>query len=311
MSKTEVSTLLSSDGKHSLHVRFWLPEDGKIKATVQIAHGVAEYIERYGRFADFLCQSGYAVFGNDHLGHGQSIGDISDKGYFADSNGWDYVVEDMHKLHLEIMKDYSELPCILFGHSMGSFLARTYIIRYPEDFSAVILSGTGNQNRAVIWAGRAIAESTVKKHGPHYISTKLNDMSMGSYNKGFDAKEGETAWLSRDKDNVAKYDADPLCGFIPTCSLLRDMLDGLYFITDIKNTEKMRKDMPVLFASGGDDPVGEKGKGVQKAYNLFINSGMKDVFLKIYPGARHEILNETNYEEVYQDILSWIETKCF
>lgn len=311
MSKTSVSTLLSSDGIHSLHVRSWLPEDGKIKATIQISHGVAEYIERYEAFADFLTQHGYAVFGNDHLGHGQSFKDFSDRGFFASNDGWKYVVDDMHNLHLEIIKAYSKLPSVLFGHSMGSFLSRTYIIRYPQDFSATILSGTGNPSRPVILAGRTLAELTVKKYGPRYISKLLNEMSMGAYNKGFDAIEGEPAWLSRDKSNVAKYDADPLCGFIPTCSLMRDMMFGLSFITNISNTRKMCKDMPVLFVSGGDDPVGECGKGVKKAYNLFLKSGMKDVYLKLYPDARHEILNETNYLEVYQDLLAWLEDKCF
>jgi alpha-beta hydrolase superfamily lysophospholipase len=134
-------------------------------------------------------------------------------------------------------------------------------------------------------------------------------MGMGGYNKGFDAAPGETAWLSANKENVKKYDADPLCGFIATCSVFRDMMGGMKFITDPKNIAKMNKKMPVYFFSGADDPVGEKGKGVERAYNAFLSAGMEDVFMRLYPGGRHEMLNETNHEQVYKDVLDWINSK--
>lgn len=298
----------SSDGKNQVYARMWTP-DGDVRGTVQIAHGIAEYIDRYDDFAKFLAANGYVVAGNDHLGHGRTMGSKENQGFFADENGWDYVVRDMKSLHDQMKSQYPDKPAVLFGHSMGSFLARTYIIRYPDDFDAAVISGTGHQPKAVVMGGLAAANLTVKKHGPRYCSKKLNDMGMGGYNKGFDAAPGETAWLSRNKDNVKKYDADPLCGFLPTCSVFRDMMGGIKFITAPENIAKMKKTLPVYFMSGADDPVGEKGKGVERAYKAFIKAGMQDVFMRLYPGGRHEMLNEINRDEVYADVLEWINSK--
>jgi len=298
----------SSDGKNKVYSRMWIP-DGEVRGTFQIAHGIAEYIDRYDNFAKFMASNGYVVAGNDHLGHGRTMGSPENQGFFADENGWDYVVRDMKSLHEEVKKQYPDAPCVLFGHSMGSFLTRTYIIRFPDDFDAVIISGTGHQPKPVVFGGLTAANITVKKHGPRYVSQKLNDMGMGGYNKGFDAAPGETAWLSTVKENVSKYDADPLCGFTPTCSVFRDMMGGIKFMTDPKNIAKMNKKTPIYFMSGADDPVGEKGKGVERAYKAFLQAGMEDVFMRLYPGGRHEMLNEACSEQVYKDILEWTDSK--
>jgi len=299
----------SSTGKNQVYARMWYPSDGNIKGTVQIAHGIAEIINRYDDFAKFLAENGYVVIGNDHLGHGKTMGNKSNQGFFAEENGWAYVVADMKSLYNQVKYMYPDVPHILFGHSMGSFLARTYIIKYPLDFNATVLSGTGNQARAVVKIGYNIAQSTVNKNGPEFVSQKIADLSMGGYNKGFDAQPGETAWLTRDKEAVKKYDADPECGFTATCSLYRDMFGGILFVSDPENISKVNKDMPILLMSGSDDPVGEKGKGPTKAYKAYQKAGVKDVSLVLYPGGRHEMLNEINHEQVYNDVLDWMNSK--
>ena len=291
-----------------LYVKYWYPE-GEVRATMQIVHGIAEYVERYDEFANFMAAHGILVVGDDHPGHGKSIKKPEDQGFFAEEDGWFKVVGMLKEIRDEVAAKYPGVPHILFGHSMGSFLARTYIIKYPSDFDACILSGTGNQPKLILKAGIAMANGSIKKHGPRYVDQKLYNMSMGGYAKGFEPDGGPCVWLSRDRERVKKYENDPLCGWIPTASLMRDMMSGIDFITTPKNLALMNKDLPVYFMSGADDPVGEKGKGVRKAFASFQKAGMKDVEIKLYPGGRHEMLNEINRDEVCADILKWVEKK--
>lgn len=151
----------SSAGKNQIYVRMWVP-DGDVRGTVQIAHGIAEYINRYDDFAQFLASNGFVVAGNDHLGHGKSMGSPENQGFFADSAGWDYVVADMEILHRTLKQEYPSVPAILFGHSMGSFLARTYIIKHPDDFDAAIISGTGHQSKLMVAGGLFLSGREVK-----------------------------------------------------------------------------------------------------------------------------------------------------
>lgn len=298
----------SSTGKNKIHARMCVP-DAEPRAIVQIIHGIAEYIDRYDEFMSFLADNGIIAVGTDHLGHGKSIESDEQAGFFAYDNGWDYVVRDEEVLRLAMHENYPELPIIVFGHSMGSFMARTLLIRYPDAFNAAIISGTGNQGAALVNGGLIMGNLVTGLKGAHHYSKFLNNLAFGSYNKIYDNPKTEYDWLSRDEANVQKYIDDPLCGFIPSCSLFRDMMTGVKFITNKKNLTAMNKDMPVYFMSGDMDPVGECGKGVQKAYNNFLEAGMKDVSIKLYPGGRHEMLNEINKDEVYTDILAWLESK--
>lgn len=298
----------SSTGKNKIHARMCVP-DAEPRAIVQIIHGIAEYIDRYDEFMSFLADNGIIAVGTDHLGHGKSIESEEQTGFFAYDNGWDYVVRDEEVLRLAMHENYPELPIIVFGHSMGSFMARTLLIRYPDAFNAAIISGTGNQGAALVNGGLFMGNLVTGLKGAHHYSKFLNNLAFGSYNKIYDNPKTEYDWLSRDEANVQKYIDDPLCGFIPSCSLFRDMMTGVKFITNKKNLTAMNKDMPVYFMSGDMDPVGECGKGVQKAYNNFLEAGMKDVSIKLYPGGRHEMLNEINKDEVYTDILAWLESK--
>ena len=298
----------SSTGKNRIHVRRCVP-DGDIRGVVQIMHGIAEYINRYDDFMSFLASNGFVALGTDHLGHGKSIEKPEQKGFFAEKNGWDYIIKDEEILRLAMKHTYPGVPFILFGHSMGSFLVRTYIIRHPEKPDAVIISGTGHQPLPMVLGGLAMASAAVKLYGAHKIGDTLNSVAFGSYNKGYANPRTDFDWLSRDTENVDKYIADPLCGFVPTVSLFRDMMSGIKFVTNQANIDKMSKETPVYFMSGDADPVGENGKGVTRAYNAFCKAGLHDVKMRLYPAGRHELLNEINRADVYKDILDWINEK--
>lgn len=301
-------TFRSSTAKNTIHVRKCVP-DGEPRAVVQIVHGIAEYIERYDDFMNFLAENGIVAVGDDHLGHGKSIASAEEKGFFAESSGWEYVVMDECILHDTMAKEYPGLPYIFFGHSMGSFITRTLMIRYPEKYDAAILSGTGHQNKAIVVGGFLLAEADVQAHGPHGDGQKLNDIAFGSYLSRVENPRSNFDWLSRDTETVDKYILDPLCGFAAKNSLYRDMLGGINYVTNQENISKLDKTKPVYFMSGSDDPVGDYGKGVERAYKAFCKAGLHDVKIHLYPGGRHEMLNEINREEVKVDILDWINEK--
>lgn len=298
----------SHDGKTVIRAVEWRPE-GEIRAVVQIAHGVAEYIDRYGAFANFLCEHGIAVIGNDHLGHGGSVSEGAPRVWFSEENGWEHVVDDMHELRLEGGRRFPGVPYFLMGHSMGSFLARTYLIRYPGSVRGEIIMGTGHQSGALVAAGRAVAKIEAKRVGSASFSPLIESMAFGAYNKPFAPNRTTHDWLSVNEENVDRYLADPLCGGKATVGLFYDMLGGIGFIRKPENLKKMDVRKPALFISGWQDPVGDMGKGVIAACNSFRNAGVTDLTLQLYPGMRHEILNETGREEVYDFILQWIETR--
>ena len=298
----------SSTGRTSIHALKCVP-DSKPRAVVQIAHGIAEHIDRYRPFMEFLADNGFVVAGNDHLGHGKSIRVPEEQGFFAEKDGWWRVVDDMDKLHDIMSNEYPELPYVLFGHSMGSFLTRTYLIKHPDKYDGVILSGTGHQSPALVLGGNAAASVMAKLNGAMDDGAKLDSLAFGTYLNKIENPRTKFDWLSRDTEQVDKYIADPLCGFVGKIGLYRDMMQGIKFITDKKNIAQMNKEKPVYFMSGDGDPVGDYGKGVERAYKAFCDAGLHDVFMRLYPGGRHEMLNETNKEQVYQDILSWLNEK--
>lgn len=298
----------SSTGRTSIHALKCVP-DSKPRAVVQIAHGIAEHIDRYRPFMEFLADNGFVVAGNDHLGHGKSIRVPEEQGFFAEKDGWWRVVDDMDKLHDIMSNEYPELPYVLFGHSMGSFLTRTYLIKHPDKYDGVILSGTGHQSPALVFGGNAAASVMAKLNGAMGDGAKLDSLAFGTYLNKIENPRTKFDWLSRDTEQVDKYIADPLCGFVGKIGLYRDMMQGIKFITDKKNIAQMNKEKPVYFMSGDGDPVGDYGKGVERAYKAFCDAGLHDVFMRLYPGGRHEMLNETNKEQVYQDILNWLNEK--
>lgn len=307
MTKTEFQ-ILSCNGKTQIHCIEWAP-DMVPRGIVQIAHGIASHIARFEPFAEFLCAHGFVVVGNDHLGHGQSIASDEDKLFFGESSGWTFAVGDMRNLTMKMHEKYPGLPLVLLGHSMGSFLARSYVIRFRDGIDALILSGTGQQSSALVSAGIKLCDAEILKNGPRYFSKSITDVVFGSYNRAFAPNRTEFDWLSRDEQNVDRYIADEMCGAMATVGLYRDMLQGIQFISKDRNLRRMNKELPVLFFSGEQDPVGEFGKGVVRAYMSFLKADMRDVTLKLYAGGRHEMLNETNRPQVYADLLHWIESK--
>lgn len=296
----------SSDGVHTCHAREWVPE-GSPRGVVQIVHGVAEHMGRYDHFARYLADHGFAVCGEDHLGHGLTAG--GKFGYFGPKNGWDLVARDVRRLRELEGEKYPTLPYVILGHSMGSFLTRTYLIRWPGTVDAAVLSGTGQESPAAVASGKALSAALCRTKGPDYVSRRLNDLPFGSYNRAFKPNRTTSDWISRDGAAVDAYLADPLCGFLITAAMFRDMMGGLQFIADRNNLAKMNRDTPVYFLSGDRDPVGSMGKGVRKVEGMFRSAGCKDVTVKLYPGGRHEMFNEINRQEVFDDLLAWIERK--
>ena len=288
-----------------VYVKEWVP-DGEVRAIVQLTHGMAEHITRYDAFARFLNESGILAVGLDLPGHGKSIGKGGLAGYFSDEDGWGRAIADMRTLLMKTRAEHEGKKYILFGHSMGSFLARTYAARHGEDADAFIFSGTAGKN-AALPAARLIAKYEIKKHGARAQSPTLNALSFGAYNKAFAPNRTEFDWLSRDNEQVDRYVADENCGFVFTTGGFKDLFDGLSELGAKDWASRVPK-KPILIISGEKDPVGGNGKGVKEVAGSLLESG-HDVTLHLYPDCRHELLNETNNAEVYGDILKFIQEK--
>lgn len=296
-----------SRGAGKIHGCRWTPE-GEVKAVVQIVHGIAEFVERYDAFAQFLNDRGILVVAEDHMGHGQSINGEGIQGYFH--GGWFTAVEDTWQLLTSTKAEFPGVPYILFGHSMGSFMARTMLCRYPDSgIDAAIICGSAWQPAFALPALIKVIDGICKKGDETKPNEKLQGMVFGSYNKKVEHPRTPYDWLSRDKEIVDAYVAHPLCGFTASAGLLREMMKGIHYIEQKKNLAAMKKDLPVFFIAGGDDPVGSYGKGIEKCVAEFKKAGMQDVSCRIYPLCRHEILNEINKEDIFRDVANWIEEK--
>ena len=291
----------------------WEPETPP-KAVVQFIHGLAEHAKRYARVAEALCNEGYVCYANDARGHGRTAGDLTEKTLKGNAgdlgpNGWRGVVNDIHELTNIIKKGYPNLPIFLIGHSWGAMLTQDYIQDWGNEIKGVILSGTNGKVRAlVIKAGKLIIKGDIKKRGLTEPSQKMHDMNFKSNNHDWQNDEGATGfeWLSRDKEEVQKYIDDPWCGFVSPASLWLEFLHGFEKIYDSKQEQNIPKDLPIHFISGSLCVIGNKNKSVMAMINRLNNYGMKDVTYKFYKDARHEIFNEINRDEVYQDVIIWL-----
>ena len=298
----------SRDGKSKLYAVRYLPDrDEDIRAVVQIVHGMAEHMGRYEAFAEFLTKQGFAVTGDDHLGHGRSIGENGTPGYFCSQDPATVLVRDVHRLKKITQALYPGLPYILLSHSMGSFIARSYMCRYGTGITGAILLGTGSQTAAVLGISKLTAALQKVFLGPKHVAKFIYKHAFASYNDKIGEKRTEFDWLTKDSAVVDRYLADPLCGFTFTVNGFQTLFELITRIQKPDNLEKIPKELPVLMASGEDDPVGAYGAGVRKAYEGMIAAGLKQVTLMLYPTDRHELLNETDYEKVWQDILVWLE----
>lgn len=287
----------------SIHCCRWMPK-GTPVGIVQIIHGINEYVERYHDFADYLADHGFLVIGEDHPGHGLSVDDEITRGYMT--GGWIETVKLIHKIYKKTSAEYPGVPYVMFGHSMGSFLLMTYLSVFHDDLSAAVISGTGWQPAALLSAGRAMCAAEASRLGEEKHSPLLQKMMFGSYNSRIPTAQTPYDWISTDLSVVKEYASDPLCTWRPSIQLCSQMLLGIQRNQRPVNLEKMKKDLPVFFISGQQDPVGNYGKGVLKMVRAFQNAGMKDVLVELYPDMRHECHNEIGKDRVYQDILQWI-----
>ncbi|MFD1780669.1 alpha/beta hydrolase [Fredinandcohnia salidurans] len=300
-------TFLTNDGVTIFYKKWETESNTTPKGVIQIAHGMAEHIERYDLFAEALIQEGYVVYGNDHRGHGKTGKNANLMGFFAEENGFDLVVEDMLQLTNIIKKDYPNKPIFLFGHSMGSFLTRRHIQTHGDQLAGVILSGTGGNPGLIGQIGMGIAKLEMKRKGKRTSSSLMNKLTFGSYNKAFAPTRTEFDWLSRDDSVVEKYIEDPLCGGIFTAGFFYDLVSGVANVNKHSENHKIPKDLPMYFLSGDQDPVGNFSKGILQAADMYIKLGIEDVTVKLYENSRHEILNELNKEEVFTDVINWLD----
>lgn len=278
----------------------WEPA-GKPTAILQIAHGVAEYALRYDDFACWLAARGVLVVAEDHSGHGATPGTPL---YFP--KGWDGVLDDITTLYAQTRKEFPDAPYFFLGHSMGSFLLRNLLFRGGlEGLSGAVVCGTGWQPGLILGAGKLVAKLERRRVGAQNHSPLMHSLMFGGYNKKFKPNRTPNDWLNTDEAAVDAYTADPLCGGKETIALAADMLDGISRIQKKRNLSAMPKALPVYLIAGKSDPVGNMGKGVERSVRAFRGAGMRNVTMRLYDG-RHEILNEPNHTEVYEDVLNFV-----
>lgn len=298
--------LPSNDGVHKLHVVIWEP-DTEVKAVLQISHGMTEMIMRYDHFARFLNTKGILVIGNDHLGHGETAGCDEDLGYFCPKNMSETVVKDLHSVTEYAKKEYPDVPYFLLGHSMGSFMARRYLMTFGEELTGAVIVGTGSQKKFILISGKFVSSLVQIFKGARYRSKLLLMSAFSSYNDRFKNEKHHCAWLTRD-EKVWEFCANhKYCNFTFSVNGYKTLFDVLSFIQRKENIVKIPNKLPIFMVSGTDDPVGEYGIGVQRIYETYKQSGIEDIRIKLYENDRHEILNELDKDVVYNDIYNWLE----
>lgn len=300
----------SSSGICNIHAVIWYPDSDVYKkpvGVIQIAHGMIDHIERFEEMAEYFTGKGFVVAGNDHLGHGDSVNSDEDLGYFAKGDhGVDFLIKDMHRLTLIMKKNYPDLPYVLIGHSMGSYMSRKYASIYGDELDGVIFLGTGNQPKAVVDSGLKLAHIAKFVRGERYRSELLNTIMFGAYNKRIKDNRTANDWLTKDTKIVDEYLSDPKCSYKFTANAYIGFLNVIKYDIDKKNIAKTPDKLPVLFASGLEDPVGDYGKGVKKAFKMYTKY-VDNVELYLYEDDRHELHSETDREDIFSDLYEWIE----
>ena len=305
MVKKEEFTFDSRDGKTKLHAVRWVPEC-KVVCILQIVHGMSEYIERYEDMAQFFAGRGILVTGDDHLGHGKSVSEDGEYGYFCEQDPATVVVRDVHRLKKMTQVDYPGIPYVILGHSMGSFILRNYLFRYGTGIEGAVICGTGSRSNFQNLVCQAVAAVVGVALGEKHTAKIIDRLAFGSYNKRIENPKTSFDWLCTDEKVVEAYEKDELCGFIFKVNGFKTLFQLLGRLNKKENLDKMPKNLPVHFVSGDMDPVGDYGEGVRKAYEDFRRAGMERVSMKLYPGGRHEILNEKNKIQVYEELYPWI-----
>jgi alpha-beta hydrolase superfamily lysophospholipase len=305
------------DDGAKLFLRRWIPEQVETKAVLHIAHGMAEHGLRYKRLAEKLTANGIEVWVADQRGHGKTA-DLSVNeqgrggrlGHCADKGTFDRVAADVYAINQAVRKAKSGVPLFLFGHSWGSFIVQNYIEKYQGDIDGCILSGTRGPGGVKVAAGKHVFSFIAMLRGKRKGSLLAHVMSMGPHNRPFKPNRTKYDWISRDEQEVDAYANDPLCGFLCSSGFYRDLICGLYQIHRLEAMSRIKQSLPIYVFSGSEDPVGEMGAGPTVLVNQYRSLGVKDLEFVLYPGARHETINETNREEVTDNLLSWINRHC-
>ena len=301
--KPAASLRLRADDGIEIAVHRWLPDGRAARGIVQISHGMAEHGGRYARFAARLNRDGWAVYASDHRGHGDTAKDGSSLGHFADEDGWARVVADLRTVAAHARHEHAGVPLVLFAHSMGSYIAQSLVLAHPREVDGLILSGTNAGGGALVRAGKLVAKLERLRQGKRGRSELLARMSFGQFNRGF---EGRTAfdWLSRDPREVDAYVADTRCGFPCTNQLWIDLLSALVELGRA-DWSGVPRELPILVFAGEHDPAGDRGKGVRKLVVAMRAAGLS-VTDRLYLEGRHEMLNETNRDQVENDVATWL-----
>lgn len=301
--KTEDIRFDSANGSDQVAGYFFTEPGVEPKAILQISHGMCEYIGRYRDFAAFMARNGFAVCGNDHLGHGATSGGGLD-GYFAPQDGRRYVLRDLKTMNELARRKWPGLPLVFLGHSMGSFFARKFAAEYPDALDALVISGTGGPN-PVSGVGKFVTSLLIKLKGGKARSALVQKLAFGAYLDRIEAPATPYDWISKDPEIVAAYAKDPKCTFTFTLSAFKELVSIQQEVNQPGWAASLKKDTPVYLFSGDMDPVGDYGRGVRKVYESLRAAGVRDVQLKLYAGGRHEMLNEAERAQVYEDVLAW------
>ncbi len=298
------SFVTALDGSE-IYLRKWLPERDP-RGIIQIAHGMTEHAGVYTDFIAALLKAGYGVYAHDHKGHGKTVKREEDYGHFKPNVGWNEAVSDVIFVSETIRKEQT-CPLFLLGHSMGSFLSRRAVQLKGELYDGFLISGTGGNPGLLGSIGHKVATIEMKLRGEKTKSPMLNFLSFGNFNSHFKPNRTKFDWLSSDNNQVDKYIADPLCGFICTTSFYRELFSGVLEVNKLEEFKKTPKNLPIHIFSGDRDPVGDMGKGVKEVYENYKKCEVKDVTLRLYENGRHEMFHEVNKDEVFQDLISWLD----
>lgn len=298
-------TLPSTDGKTVLHAEIYEPTNCEIKGIVQLSHGMIDYVGRYKELADYLTGEGFVFAGNDHIGHGRSAATPEDRGYIEPKDGYKYIIDDLHSMNAELRKRYPNKEVVLLGHSMGSFIARLYAVKYPRSIDGIIIHGTGGRNAALPFGMLAVKIAKLIR-GPRYRSSFIANLAFLGYNSRFDRSEGENAWLTRAGELVAGRSQDEGTNYIFTLAGYENLMKLLAECNGSQWYSEYPKGLPTLIVSGTDDPVGNYGEGPRQVYSGLEKQGVASLEILMYEGARHELFNETNRAEVFRDISDWL-----
>ncbi len=296
-------------GGASLYVYRWLPDEGgAVRGVVQVSHGMAEHAARYAPLAEFLTREGFAVYAHDHRGHGRTAGEVSRRGFFAERDGWRAVLDDLEAVGRRALDEHPGAPLVLFAHSMGAFIAQQAMFERGASFRVVVISGSSSGvANPLAPIGRAVARLERWRLGARAPSPLLTKLSFGEFNRAFKPARTEYDWLSRDPAQVDRYIADPWCGFDVSTQLWIDLLDALPGLADPKNLARVPKDLPVYVLAGSADPVNGNLKGLHRLVRDWNAAGVRDITWRVYEGGRHEMLNETNRDEVLADLGRWLD----